>query len=271
TDFWVVDRADALVYHYAGATIRRDGSQLATDTFALADADHHPEGIADPPGGVQVGPGLILSEFASVQHPMELAFAPRGSRYGPDLCVASGDGDYGANPSIPDRIVTVSATGVVRLFSTLLDEADPADLDFSTAGSPFGDFLYVSANNRDNGRPGDWGGTIQRIDPQGVWSDFTSLDSKEYPGETAMGEPGGIAFGPGGSFGTDLYVANANNHPADIVRVDSTGVVRHFVDDGVFGGGLAPASLAFGPGGAFSTDLYFADSATGSMTIRIAS
>lgn len=49
TDLWVVDRHDGLVYHYAGATTRRTGSQAASDTFALASSDHHPEGIADPP------------------------------------------------------------------------------------------------------------------------------------------------------------------------------------------------------------------------------
>jgi CSLREA domain-containing protein len=49
TDLWVVDRHDAVVYHYAGATTRRTGNQTASDSFTLAAKDQHPEGIADPP------------------------------------------------------------------------------------------------------------------------------------------------------------------------------------------------------------------------------
>jgi hypothetical protein len=49
TDLWIVDRHDALVYHYADATTRRKGSQIATDSFTLICRDQHPEGIADPP------------------------------------------------------------------------------------------------------------------------------------------------------------------------------------------------------------------------------
>ncbi len=49
TELWVVDRHDAVVYHYAGATTRRNGSQAASDMFALDPNNHHPEGIADPP------------------------------------------------------------------------------------------------------------------------------------------------------------------------------------------------------------------------------
>lgn len=48
-DLWVVDRTDAVVYHYANGLSRRAGSQNATDSFALAAGNHLPEGIADPP------------------------------------------------------------------------------------------------------------------------------------------------------------------------------------------------------------------------------
>ena len=55
----MADRVDARVYHYAGAAVRLDGSQTATSTFALAEADQHPEGIADPSpsegGALQLG------------------------------------------------------------------------------------------------------------------------------------------------------------------------------------------------------------------------
>src|SRR5262249_49648944 len=49
SDLWVVDRHDAMVYRYAGATARRAGSQSAADRFRLTGENHHPEGIADPP------------------------------------------------------------------------------------------------------------------------------------------------------------------------------------------------------------------------------
>ncbi len=48
-DLWVVDRADRLVYDYAGGTAWRDGARSASGTFALAAGDERPEGIADPP------------------------------------------------------------------------------------------------------------------------------------------------------------------------------------------------------------------------------
>src|SRR5262249_16312210 len=59
SDLWVVDRHDAVVYHYAGATTRRSGTQKATDSFALAATDHHPEGIADPQPSATAKPGPI--------------------------------------------------------------------------------------------------------------------------------------------------------------------------------------------------------------------
>jgi PKD repeat protein len=49
TDLWVVDRQDSRVYHYAGGTEWVDGARTAADSFALAPANHHAEGIADPP------------------------------------------------------------------------------------------------------------------------------------------------------------------------------------------------------------------------------
>ena len=45
----MVDRADRVVYAYAEGTAWRDGDHGASSTFALAPANAHPEGIADPP------------------------------------------------------------------------------------------------------------------------------------------------------------------------------------------------------------------------------
>lgn len=59
SDLWVVDRHDSVVYHYADATMRRSGSQAASDTFALAPNNHHAEGIADPPVQTPNGDSLL--------------------------------------------------------------------------------------------------------------------------------------------------------------------------------------------------------------------
>src|SRR5439155_15249499 len=42
TDLWVVDRRDAVVYRYAGATTRRSGSQAPADQFSLGAANKQP-------------------------------------------------------------------------------------------------------------------------------------------------------------------------------------------------------------------------------------
>src|SRR5262249_36789002 len=48
-DLWVVDRIDDAVYRYADGQSLRSGSQSAAETFTLAVANTHAEGIADPP------------------------------------------------------------------------------------------------------------------------------------------------------------------------------------------------------------------------------
>ncbi len=48
SDLWVVDRLRNAVFHYAESQDVRSGSLLVTDTFALANNNRHPEGIADP-------------------------------------------------------------------------------------------------------------------------------------------------------------------------------------------------------------------------------
>jgi hypothetical protein len=116
--------------------------------------------------------------------------------------------------------------------------------------------LYLSANNRDGGRPGDAGGTIQRISPSGTVEDFSDVGLPNGPGE-----PAGIAFGRGALFGDDLYVTNGSDLPGDILRVNAAGTTTPFVNDGITGWyvGLAPFGLAFRPGGSFGDGLYFID------------
>ncbi len=215
---------------------------------------------------VSVPPEFTVEVFATIDRPSGLAFAPVGSVFGSDLFVGSlNEPGNVTNPTINDNIFSVSATGTVTLFAALVPEADPNGLEFPPVGSPFGDFLFVASNNRDGGQLGDQGGTIQRVDPAGNVSDFTAIGLPQ-----GLGEPASMAFGPGGQFGTDLFVANSNDLPADIVRVDPSGSIQSFVNDTQFFSGLAPCDLEFAPGGAFGSDLYFSDFGEACNCLRIA-
>ncbi|MFO0796118.1 MAG: putative Ig domain-containing protein [Gemmataceae bacterium] len=228
--------------------------------------------FSPPPPALPPAPGLTapagfgVSAFASVPKPYGLALAPDGSPFGADLYVSSSIYPYDspAGPGAePESVFRVSPAGVASLFSALPPEADPYYMRFAPAGSAYGEFLYVSANNRDGGRPGDHGGALLRVDRSGNWFDFTSLTSA-LPGDlTALGEPGNFAFAPGGAFGTGLYIANSTDYPGDVLRVGTQGDVAVFVNDGSFDlsgqTGLRTLSVAFGPGGGFGTNLYITD------------
>lgn len=190
---------------------------------------------------ITVPPGFIVEVFATIERPVCLAFPPSGSQFGSDLFVGAGKLQATASQFGDDYVLRISSDGMVVPFATLLPEADPVALKFPPNGSPFGDYLFVSCNNRDGGRLGDYGGTIQRVDTFGNVSDFTPV------GEPAgFSEPAGMAFGPGGDFGTDLYVANCQNPPADIYRVSTAGALTVFYDDGV-SGGLCATDIEFAP------------------------
>lgn len=226
---------------------------------------------------VVVADGFNITPFASIFQPSGLAFAPEGSPFGSALF----SGSWGEAPPdtqrINDQIFTISTSGEPTFFASLLPEADPVSLVFPIMGSDFGNSLYVSSNNRDNGTLGDCGGTIQTVDLSGNVLDFTSLTAPfNCPSgvSTALEEPAGIIFGRGDAFGSDLFVANLSERPSDIVRVDSSGNTVPFVDDGKFSRqnafGLSPLDVAFGPGGDFGTNLYFNDNGELCRCIRIA-
>jgi hypothetical protein len=206
-----------------------------------------------------VEPGFRIEVFAAVDDPRCIARPPAGSAFGSDLFVG-----LHHSTSAPDEIVRLSGGGGVTPFATLLAEADPVSLAFPPTESAYGDFLYVSANNRDNGRLGDCGGAIQRVDVSGVVTDFTPLTSTTpCPGSsalTALGEPGGIVFGTGTPFGDVLFVTNSSDPPADVLTVGVTGAVTPFVNDGLFyPNGKAFWNLALSAGGPFGTRFYASD------------
>jgi hypothetical protein len=79
---------------------------------------------------------------------------------------------------------------------------------------------------------------------------------------TNLSDPFGLIFGPGGAFGTYLYVSHCNS--GKISRVDSNGHVTTFVS------GLSDASgMAFGPGGAFGSELFVAQEQVAGVVSKI--
>jgi hypothetical protein len=72
-----------------------------------------------------------------------------------------------------------------------------------------------------------------------------------------MEEPNGIAFGPLAGFGGALYVGNSWTVPADVIRVDPSGRLTNFIDDGRIGSGLLINDVEFSPGGAWGEGGYF--------------
>lgn len=113
-------------------------------------------------------------------------------------------------------------------------------------GAAFGDALHLCdpAGNR-----------VVRMDAGGALATFAS----------GIAGPEGLAFGPGGAWGTDLFVADANlaaispatNGPGRIVRLDPSGALTPVASDPALLGGAS--ALAFDEFGRFGGDLFVAD------------
>jgi len=190
---------------------------------------------------IQLGFGMEM--LADITRPTSLAI----SRNQPDF----EEGIYVAqtmhnNDTKPDQIFHVSFDGTsVKTFVSLLPEADPTGLDFAPLDGPFKPGLYVSSNNRDGGRPGDWGGTIQWIDSEQNIVDFTGIGTPNGPGE-----PGELAFGTHGWMRDLLLVVNSVGSPADILNISFDGELEPLFSDGLFdqsNAGNAFRSLAIPP------------------------
>lgn len=112
-------------------------------------------------------------------------------------------------------------------------------------GAAFADAFYMCDPQNDR---------VVRISPISTLQTFAT--------GIAGGE--GLAFGPGGSWSTNLYVADADlgaiagsvDGPGRIVHVDAGGVVTSLVQDPLLEGASA---LAFDAAGAFGGDLFVAD------------
>ena len=195
-----------------------------------------------------------IDVLAELDRPVGLAFASQGSLFGEDLFAGY---LYQNGMGVSDYIVRVDYRGEVEDFAELLPEADPTSLEFPPLGSRYGDFLFLSANNRDGNRPGDQGGTVQRVDVNGNVIDFSPVGIPLGPGE-----PGELVFGGGTDFGDTLFLANSVGSPGDILAVQPNGTLAVVVDDGLFEDqdlGLAPRSLAIDTEGDYGHLIYFGE------------
>ncbi len=198
--------------------------------------------------------GFGVDVLAELDDPVGLAFPPQESPFGDSLYAASLNQN---GIGVSDYLVRINFLGEIEDFVALFPEADPTSLEFAPTDSRYGDYLYVSANNRDGSRPGDQGGTIQRVDIDGNVVDLTPIGIPFGPGE-----PGELAFGIGTDFGDLLFLANSVGSPGDILGVLPDGALSIVVDDGLFedqDSGLAPRSLAIDLQGNYGGLAYFGE------------
>jgi hypothetical protein len=119
------------------------------------------------------------------------------------------------------------------------------DLEFAPSGSAFGNYLY----HADGWNPASDGEAIRRYDS----NQNSSVLASNLPEET-----NGMAFGPSGDFGSDLYVAFSSSRgstPA-IRKISSSGTMTDFVVSAQFG---QTNQLAFDTTGLFGGNLFVSD------------
>lgn len=238
---------------------------------------------AGTPTTVTVPEGYRVEVFAQtgVGAPEGLAFGPGTAGWTTDLFV----GD-----ETEDRILRVTATGQVSTLaaSTSLCRK-PEGVAFDRAGlygstllsADDGQYVKTTAG----GTPAALGGAAAAartgtiaMAPAGAFGGLAYTSSVDTDRIYRLGTNGalttfatgirgaeGLAFGPGGSWGTQLYVADAAltglsatiDGDAALYRVDASGQVSLVVQDA---GLLAGASaLAFDAAGSFGGDLFVSD------------
>jgi len=208
------------------------------------------------------GTSSVFATVAGIQAGF-LEFAPGGA-FGQDLYVSSNMNPTSTGHGLIERI---DSTGSVTAFGDPTPPPGPQSyvfggvgLDFSITG-PFGTFLYSGAS------AGSKSDALSRIGSGGgastLFADF---------GSELAGSPTELRFGPGGAFGTDLYVGVGVTGPAavesGIYRYDAAGTRAAFSTvstDPVMSGPIL--GMAFSPGGDFGTDLYACDD--GNSILRI--
>ncbi|MCA8950850.1 MAG: hypothetical protein KDE27_15205 [Planctomycetes bacterium] len=149
-------------------------------------------------------------------------------------------------------------TGAQRTVLSGLPLSAPGQLLFGDGRSLVGtDLVLADWNTEISSACCD--GRVLRIDP--VSGAFTALASGN-PAFSSVGDPGGVALGPGGAFGDYLYVMDfegASPNPPVLYRVDAAGTATTFlIDPAQWTISTAPHHLAFGSA-AFGGDLFVSD------------
>lgn len=229
-----------------------------------------------------VPPGYFVEAYVTgLQNVNAIAFSPGGSfGYAGQLFV----GDSRPNPGTIYRVPNKGN----KIFFASAASSEPRSLEFAPLGSSFGSFLYCSDAY-----------TIQKYDSSGARSWFANIhafgwdlafapdgrfrnnlfhaDGWEPAGEavrewipdgsqappvyTEREETSGLAFGPGGAFGEDLYIAfvysQRSGYPYSAIgRVTPEGVLTEWLVSEQFG---YTNQLAFDTGGHFRGNLFLSD------------
>lgn len=149
-------------------------------------------------------------------------------------------------------------TGVQRLVLGGLPLASPGGIVFGDGRPLTGTDLVVADWNTEM-TSSCCDGRVLRIDPS---SGSTAVLAVGNPAFAGVGDPAGVALGPGGAFGDFVYVMDfqgASPNPPVLYRIDSAGTASTFlVDPAQWTTSTAPRDLAFGPP-AFGGDLFVAD------------
>lgn len=198
--------------------------------------------------------GFVIDTFYAgplVSRPVDMTFSPSG-----DLIVAeNGPVDGG---TLDGSVVSIDPGGSA---SVLIGSglADPSGVAFGNGSAAWGSDLYVADHNFNTGS-GVYGevfrwqsGSLVALQFRRTWDN----------GDIAS-DPDRLAFGTGGGFGSDLFVADPSG-PTGAGDPGGTGGVHRF--SGVasqttlaYAGALvSPLDLAFGPGAGFGNDLYVGD------------
>lgn len=205
-------------------------------------------------GAATPAPGFVIDTFYAgplVTLPTDLLFSPSG-----DLIVA----DVGpvAGGTLDGKVVSIDPAGnaTVLIGSGL---ADPLGLAFGPGSGTWGSDLYVGDHNINLG--GGVFGEVFRY--QGGVLQPLAFNRQWENGDVAS-DPARLAFGEGGAFGTDLFVADPSG-PTGAGEPFGTGGVHRFSAPGAqttfaYAGLLvSPVDVLFGPGNEFGSDLYVAD------------
>ncbi len=187
-DLWVVDRNDAVVYHYANSIAVRAGSRTAADSFRLAANNHHPEGIADPPpaGPIELSFGTLPSaqgwhyESQNNSEVETRVFAVDGSTLHQDS-IGVGFQGQGSNRYIIDDVVDPLLPFTVSFRARVLQEEG----NVGANSSGFGIAVYSDTNSYNIGL-----GAHRIEDGYSSRTLSTSIDATIYHDYRLVGIPG---------------------------------------------------------------------------------